>query len=182
MQNRLKEINNKLQSALKNVEYDTAVIIGSMFSEIVRELQQAQEEIFKLRNEKFEQWKELIKVDGQLCAMCDRIVSLKSQLQQAQEENKQLRRSKEIDVNRLIDASMKASNGTLDMYMGCDTPDHLADLILEAQDRERVLREALEQLVGQCENAPHQGNCEGPFAWSINVARKALRKDDENAS
>lgn len=44
----------------------------------------------------------------------------------------------------------------------------------QSQDRERVLREALDELVRQCQNAPHQGPCEGPFAWSINVGRKAL--------
>lgn len=46
-----------------------------------------------------------------------------------------------------------------------------------SQDRERGLREALEELVRQCENAPHQGPCEGPFAWSINVAKQALKQE-----
>jgi septal ring factor EnvC (AmiA/AmiB activator) len=128
MDNRLQEIRDRIAFINDNKEM-SATSIYPTFRKVFKDaeylqdaLKQAQKENGILRDKDFETWENVIEVDGQLCARVYRIVTLKSQLKQAQETIKQ----REIEIEKM------ESEGT--------------EIEARYRARERVLRDALDNI------------------------------------
>ena len=81
------------------------------------------------------------------------------------------RRLRELQVER-----DQLSTRAMDCEMSWtkERADRAESALLASQAREGELREELRSLLAQCRNAPHQGPCEGPFAYSIQRAEQTL--------